>query len=402
MRHGDKLPNSMKSPKAILRLIGLAAFGSVAAMRMCDAMLIVLGQEFHASTGEASKVISAFALAYGALQLFYGPLGDRIGKLRVVVSATFACALFSALTALAPTLQTLIICRTAMGAAAAGIVPLAIAWVGDKVPYDKRQETLASLMGTTLTGMMVGQWFGGYAAETVGWRAAFMLLAGIFLVAAVILYRNTAAERGEHAGQAGNAASFMDSLRNSARLLGMPRVRWVLTVTAMEGALAYGTLAFMPIRLVQNFGFSLSNAGAVMVLFAVGGLTYSQNARRWLALLGEKGLALLGGLLFAACLAVLAWTHMAWLAAASCFFAGLGVYMLHNTLQTQATQMAPRSRGSAVSLFACVLFMGQSIGTLVIAESLDHGSLASAFSVAGLGLLLLGGWVSRHVQARTR
>ena len=392
----------MKSPKATLRLIGLAAFGSVAAMRMCDAMLIVLGQEFHASTGEASKVISAFALAYGALQLFYGPLGDRIGKLRVVVWATFACALFSALTALAPTLHTLVLCRAAMGAGAAGIVPLSIAWVGDKVPYDKRQETLASLMGATLTGMMVGQWFGGYASETVGWRAAFMLLAGIFLVAAFVLNRNTAAERGEYAGQAGNAMSLMDSLRASARLLGVPLVRWVLAVSALEGALAYGTLAFMPSRLVQNFGFSPSKAGAVMILFAVGGLSYSQFARRWLALLGEKGLALLGGALFAACLAVLAWTHLAWLAAGSCFFAGLGIYMLHNTLQTQATQMAPQARGSAVTLFACVLFLGQSVGTVVIAQSLDQGSLASAFSAAGLGLLLLGGLVSRHVQARTR
>ena len=62
--------------------IALAAFGSTASMRICDPMLITLGREFQVSTGDASAVISAFAVAYGVLQFFYGPMGDRIGKLR--------------------------------------------------------------------------------------------------------------------------------------------------------------------------------------------------------------------------------------------------------------------------------------------------------------------------------
>ena len=391
----------MNTHKTTLRLIGLAAFGSLAAMRICDSMLIALGEEFHVTTGDASQVISAFAVAYGVLQLFYGPLGERIGKVRVICFATFACALFSLVTALSPTLDLLILSRAAMGAAAAGIIPLSIAWVGDKVPYEKRQETLAGLLGATLSGMMAGQWFGGYAAQHLGWRPAFMVLAVIFLLAAVVLYRNTVAERNQPVAQASSTLSFAAYFRNCLGLMGLPRVRWVLGVTALEGALAYGSLAFFPSRLVENFGFSLSSAGAVMILFGVGGLFYSQLARRWLKLLGEKGLAMLGGLLFAVCLMVLAWARQPWLAASSCFFAGFGLYMLHNTLQTQATQMAPESRGSAVALFACSLFLGQSCGIVLVAACLDHGSMTGAMSVAGVGLLLLGVWISRHVQARS-
>ena len=77
-----------------LRLIGLTAFCSMASMRICDPMLIELGREFNVSTGDASQVISVFAIAYGLMQLIYGPLGDRIGKLRVITLATFACVLF--------------------------------------------------------------------------------------------------------------------------------------------------------------------------------------------------------------------------------------------------------------------------------------------------------------------
>ena len=38
---------------------------------------------------------------------------------------------------------------------------------------------------------------------------------------------------------------------------------------------------------------------------------------------------------------------------------GLGFYMLHNTLQTNATQMSPEARGTAVALFASIYFSGR-------------------------------------------
>ena len=383
-----------------LRLVALAAFGSMASMRVCDTMLLVLGQEFHVSTGSASRVISVFAVAYGAMQLFYGPLGDRFGKLRVIALATFAAALFSAMTSLAPTIELLVWSRAAMGAAAAGIIPLSIAWVGDQVAYDKRQETLARLMGATLSGMMAGQWFGGYATQTLGWRSAFMVLAAVLGVAATVLYRNTRTHPAPPAASAQGAISLPTYFRNTLCLLALPRVRWVLTVTALEGGAAYGALAFVPSRLVQAFGFSAAGAGGVMILFGVGGLLYSQLARRWLGWLGERGLALLGATLFTSCLVTLAWAKQPWLAAGSCFFAGLGLYMLHNTLQTQATQMAPEARGGAVTLFAFFLFMGQSLGVFVLAASLDHGSLPASFTVAGVAALLLGAWIARNVQPR--
>src|SRR3712207_7161731 len=41
---------------------------------------------------------------------------------------------------------------------------------------------------------------------------------------------------------------------------------------------------------------------------------------------------------------------------------GLGFYMLHNTLQTNATQMTPEARGTAVSVFSSALYIGQMAG----------------------------------------
>jgi predicted MFS family arabinose efflux permease len=377
-----------------LKLLGLAGFASMASMRIGDPMLVVLGQEFQVSTGEASGVVSVFAVVYGLMQLFYGPLGERFGKLRVVSLAVTACALFSAITAMSVNLPMLLVMRGLMGAAAAGIIPLSMAWVGDQVPYERRQETLAKLMSATVIGMMSGLWFGGFAADTLGWRSAFVLLAAMFTLAAVLLWR---ARQKSPAPAATQPPSLIASFRLTGQLLGTPRVRLILTVTAAEGALVFGAMAFMPTHLHQQFGLSVVAAGSVMMLYGVGGLLYSQMARRWLAWLGERGLVRTGAALVAVGLLVLAWGSGVWLGMLACLMTGLGFYMLHNTLQVQATQMAPAARGSAVTLFACSLFFGQSTGVLIMAQSVDMGWLSHAFTGAALGVVGLGAVVYRLV-----
>lgn len=385
-----------------LKLLGLAGFASMASMRICDPMLVVLGQEFQVTTGDASAVVSVFAVVYGVLQLFYGPLGERFGKLRVVSMAVLACALFSAITALSTNLPMLVIMRGFMGAAAAGIIPLSMAWVGDQVPYERRQETLAKLMSATVLGMMSGLWFGGFAADTVGWRGAFVLLAVMFGVAAVLLLHRLH-EQAKREAQLQTqsvpvaAPGLWAAFRLTGQLLGTPRVRWVLGVTAAEGALVFGALAFMPTHLHQQFGLSVVAAGSVMMVYGLGGLIYSQMARRWLAWLGERGLVRTGAALVAVGLLVLAWGSGVWLGMLACLMTGLGFYMLHNTLQVQATQMAPAARGSAVTLFACSLFFGQSTGVLIMAQSVDMGWLAYAFTAAAVGVTGLGVLVYRLV-----
>ncbi len=381
-----------------LWLISLAAFCSMASMRVCDPMLLTLSQDFEVTVGEASRVVSAFAVAYGCLQLFYGPLGDRVGKLRVINAAVLACAVFSLLTALASDFEWLVVARALMGASAAGIIPLGMAWVGDQVRYERRQETLARLMSATVTGMMAGQWFGGWAAQSLGWRSAFVVLSTLFALTAALLLVRMAPQR--RAAQEQTSGSYWGQALSGLALLRLPRVRWVLVVTALEGALAFGTLAFVPSQLEQQLGLSATLAGALMALYGIGGLLYSQMARRWLGWLGEHGLARLGGALVAAGLLLLAWAQHVAPAALGCLLAGLGFYMLHNTLQTQATQMAPQARGSAVTLFAGVLFFGQSAGVLLTAQTVDGGGLAWTYTVAALGMLALGLHVAGRVGGR--
>ena len=381
-----------------LRVMGLAGFASMASMRMCDPMLVVLGQEFHITTGEASQVVSVFAVAYGLSQLLYGPLGDRFGKLRVIFLAVSACALFSAITSQVTDFEVLVVLRGFMGAAAAGIIPLSMAWIGDQVAYERRQETLAKLMGYTVSGMMVGLWFGGFAAEHVGWRTALAVVSCVFAIAAGWLWRKLRQTPAMPAGAEPPTFSMASYFSNTWAMLRLPRVRQVLAVTAVEGALVFGAMSFAPTHLHQQFGLSVLVAGSVMMLYGVGGLVYSQLARRWLVWLGgERGLVRTGAASIVLGMLLLAWAQQPVWAMLACLATGFGFYMLHNTLQVQATQMAPASRGTAVTLFASGLFFGQSSGVVIMADSVDRGWLPYAFTVAAVGVALLGVFVQRLV-----
>lgn len=420
------------TPDAVpsLRAIQLVAFCSMVSMRLCDTMLGALAQDFGVSVGEAAGVIGYYAVAYGGMQLVYGPLADRVGKLRVILGAATACALIAALTALAPGLGWLLWGRAAMGGAAAGIIPLCMAWIGDRVRYDLRQETLARLLNATVLGLMLGQWFGGLAVQYLGWRSAFLVLAALFALSARhlqgFLHQQAKGDAGTQAAPARPAQalgagaggrppegqrpealerpsptlwrSLTASLQGTLRLLTLPRVRWVLTVSAIEGAMFYGCMAFAPVLLNQRFGVSPAAAGVLMLGVGVGGLLYSRWAGRWVRFWGERGLALLGGSLMVLGLLLWAWSPTPWAAALGSGAVGLGFYMVHNTLQTQATQMAPEARGTAVTLFACVLFMGQSLGVAVLSQVADHGLLSLGFSAAALILAVLCSLISRQLR----
>ncbi len=84
---------------------------------------------------------------------------------------------------------------------------------------------------------------------------------------------------------------------------------------------------------------------------------------------------------------VIAFSPVWWPSVPASLLAGFGFFMFHNTMQTNATQMAPAARGTAVSLFASALFMGQSIGVLLAAALV--GLLGSTAVIAlGSGVLV--------------
>jgi predicted MFS family arabinose efflux permease len=80
--------------------------------------------------------------------------------------------------------------------------------------------------------------------------------------------------------------------------------------------------------------------------------------RRLLALLGERGFALGAAVVLFVFYVALPFVPLWQAVGPLCALGGFGFYMLHNTLQTKATEMYPRARGTAISAFALSLFCG--------------------------------------------
>ena len=400
-------------PRLAFIALALAALASGVSMRLADALLPRLAREFGVSLGQAAQVVTVFAVAYGVAQMLFGPLGDRFGKYRVVGWACIASALAALACGWVNSHAGLLLARALAGVSAAAVIPLAMAWIGDVVPYAQRQPVLARFLIGQITGFGLGAWSGGFAAEHLDWRMPFFFAAALFALAGALMQWVRAGQA--HAGaplaawgmaspprQAGASASFGAALAampgEFGAVLARPWARAVVLAGLGEGATLYGAFPFIPAHLHHSLGLPLSSAGALVMLFALGGLGFALGAHALVRGLSQAQLVRWGSLTVLAAMLVIAAAPVWWWALPAYPAMGLGFYMMHNTLQTQATQMAPERRGAAVALFAAGFFSGQSLGVAAAGLALDHIGTAGVLVAGGVGMVAVGWNFNRQRQ----
>ena len=394
-------PAISPATRRTILLLSFATFASMAAQRICDAMLPELSRVFAVGLGQAAQVVSVFAITYGAAQLFYGPLGDRIGKFRVITFATLGCSIGSALAVAAGTLDMLVFARLLMALGAAALIPLSMAWIGDAVPSDQLQEMLTRTgLGSTL-GIVGGQLVGGLLTDALGWRWAFVFMTVLFGVVGSLLWLDLRRQRAPAAkAQAPvQSAPRLGFVTQALLIVTGPWSRIILLMALVEGAAGFGVLAIWASHLHRSLSLSLSLAGAIVALFGLGGMLYMAVGRHLIRRFGQQGLVLFGGGIVGVSALVLAYSPHWGPALPASLLAGFGFFMFHNTMQANATQMVPHARGTAVSLFSSSLFLGQSIGVVLAASLIDRIGTGAVIALGGAVMALEGvyfAWVLRR------
>ena len=376
----------------------MAAFASAANLRVCDPLLPQIADQLGVTVGAAAGMVTAFAIAYGVSQLAVGPIGDARGKLPMVVLGSVLTGLATMLCAAMPTLGSLMVARFVAGACAAAVIPLAMAWIGDVIPYERRQPILARFLSGQILGVVFGQAAGGLLGDWIGWRGAMLLLGAVHVAAGVLLFIDL--RRGPYLRITSGRTRWGDALASAIEMVGRPWVRVVLITVFLEGVVMFGAFAYIGAELHLRFGLSFAAIGAMLASFGAGAMIYSLSAGRIIARLGQRGLAAWGALLLATGYAALAVTPWLWTVAPAIATIGLGYYMLHNTLQTNGTQMAPDSRGLAISLFAISLFIGQAVGVSLAAPVMDRYGARPIFLLAAVALVAIAFWFRRQLIAR--
>ena len=379
-------------PIWLFAALSVAAFASSATLRIADSLLPEIAAEFTTTPGAAAAaVVTTFTLAYGGIQIAFGPIGDRFGKVHTIAVASLLSVLAQIGCAMAASLDQISLARIVAGATAGGVIPLCLAWIGDVVSFEDRQRVLARFLLGQIFGLASGQAIGGLIGDAFGWRASFLMLAGLYLLGGIAPFLSLRFRPALAGSGAMGPAGRIRPLEALAR----PRVRLVLTTVFLEGAAMYGAFSYAGTDLQQRFGVSVAASGLLLTAFAFGALGYALAVGRLVAAMSRARIALIGSLALALGFAAFALIPSLVVALAALFVIGFGFYMLHNSLQTEATQMIPEARGTALAMFAAMLFIGQAVGVALAGPFFDRLGGPSLYLAAAILLPLIAAGFAR-------
>jgi MFS transporter, YNFM family, putative membrane transport protein len=384
---------SSSSSRASLLVLGAAAFLVSADARVIDPLLKIIAAEFSVPKESAALTVSAYALPYGFCQLFYGPLGDRVGKVKVMAGAMLLFSVGTMLCAVVPNLWTFILLRFLTGIVAAAMIPLSLSYIGDKVPYEGRQAALGRFMSALMLGQIVSASGGGAFGEFLSWRGVFLVIGGAGVVVSLVLSRES-----RRVPEALTDRRF--SIEPFIALLRLPFARVLFPGVFLEAVFVFGGLAYLATSMLERFPFlGPGQVGLMLAGYGVGGLFYSSTVRKLVPRIGERGVLLLGGSLLCAGYLSMGAMPVWWMFVPAVILYGMGYYTMHGPLQTRATELNPKARGTAVALFAFTFFLGQGVGPVLMGQSIRLLGYATSFTIGGIALILLATWLRTRFAA---
>ncbi|MET7641458.1 MFS transporter [Streptomyces sp. NPDC005438] len=374
-----------------LRVLQLASFTSSFDRVMIAPLLVVIADEFGLSVADVTTAATVHLVGYGAMQLVWGLLSDRLGRVRMMRLALFVAAVASVLGAASGSLSALIAARAVAGATFAAVIPGALVYIGDTVPLRERQGPMTDLMRGTAVGAAAATVGAGVLVDVASWRLPFLAVGIAAAALAVALH-----------GLPEPAARATPGVR--APLAAVVRSRWALLVLSLalgEGFVMLAVLNFVPAALQESEGMSATAAGAVVALYGVGALVAAPLVKRLSVWVPRSRLIAAGGL--TAALSLCAFPVGPGLVAMLIGCAGLGCgwAFMHSSLQTWATDVVPHARAVTVSLFATVLFLGNSVGTLVGGRLLAVSRFQNiflGFALLGVPVVVAAMWGSRRYE----
>jgi predicted MFS family arabinose efflux permease len=373
-----------------LRLIiclGLASFASSVSMRALDPMLPIVASDLHVSLAQAAWLASAYSFPYAIMQLVLGPAADAFGKVRLICCALAGVTLGSMICVLAPEFGGVMAGRIIAGGSGGGVIPVAFALIGDRIPYAERQITLSRVLIISIAEHMTGAIGSGAIASLLGWRVVFLFAALLAAASLTVVYffLVSTEEQGERPKLGRAFASYLPVLTDRMALL-------IFGCVAVEGVLFFGIFPFLAPMLTLHGASNggMVAAGVVLAGFALGGVAYGAIARPVIKILGGLNMLRLGGLvagsIYLASAAPWPWQDISLMF----FVGGFGFYIMHNTFQLRATELAPSARGASLALFAASFFLGQGTGPILGAAVSQAWGYAVMYGGAGLLIMALG------------
>ncbi|MEV5836314.1 MFS transporter [Nocardia sp. NPDC052112] len=384
------------SPRAhtgrTLPVFVLSALLATGQMYIPIPLFTAMKADWNVGAGVMTWIISAFAFGYAGGFVLFGPLSDRYGHRRVLVTGMIVAAVVTLLTGLSFSAPIAVGLRVAQGLVVGSIPPAIMAYIATRITPAHRAVVTMSVATSFLAATVLAQIAAQAVVAAFPWRTMFIGSAVAFLALAFVLRAVMLddAPTGRDKPLAHSYAAIPAVLRIKALLP-------MLAAGALAMAVMVGVYTGIEITgLVKGSGELLAlRAGALPVMFALPLLAIP------LSRLTKPGQMVLGVLIAATAMVIATFegTHLAVLTILlAVLVGGLGV-IAPAVLQT-AGELGGEARAAASSVAMFSFYVGATAGPLVAATAAPHGFSVLAWTlaillVAALGLTLFGVRIQR-------
>lgn len=368
----------------------LAACTGAAALLQLDGTLITVAlpsvaHGLKVSSASTAIVLSAYFGAYALVLLPGGELVDRFGARRLALVGLALFALGAGLGAVVSSIGALVATRVVQGVGAGLVSPAALAGAVSGFPPERRGSALGIWGASAGVSNLVGPLLGGLLTVWLGWRADWWALVPLALIAALAIARQVPATL--HAEGAGMRESRVNRVVLAATL-----------VAALTFAVMIGCFYLASQYLQQSAGYSALGASAALVIVALLVGAAAPLAGRLVDEHGERMPAVLGFVLAAGGLAVLAIPGLpldSLVTILPLIPVGLGLGMLFVPTSRAALNATPRaSHGRTSAILSVGRLLGAGIGAglggLVLAGGTDASTVHGAMLLACILCVVVG------------
>jgi len=367
----------------VLAVICLSNFFAASGQRITEPVLPQIAADLSVDVKTAALLATAFALPWIVAQPIFGPLGDLIGKVRVIRFNIVLLVLSTLGGAFATTFPELFAARVLAGVATAGVMPVGFALTGDLTPASQRAISVGRIVGASMAGQLLGAVVAGLIGDMIGWRGVF-IGTGLAMFSSGVLVFVGLRGVNEPSASSFNVSAVLSNYRS---VFANPLAKVCFGAVFLEGIAIFGVLPYVAPLLVSVGEGRAIIAGFIVSGFALGAFSYSFLVPLFIARLSPRQLMVLGAVICTAGLLTFGALPPWPVQVAAFSLMGFGFYMLHNCIQVQMMELAPHARGSAVAMHASTFFMGQALGPVLFGLAL---SAAGAFlSTVAAGILLL-------------
>ena len=354
----------------MLFIFVLCGLASSLSNRSLDPLITLIARDFDVPVATAALMSSAYAFPYAFSQPILGPIGDFYGKALVLRSCLWLMTACMLGIMLAPNFHTMLTIRLIGGVAAGGIMPVTMALMGDRYPPNVRQLAIGRFLTAGLTGMVFGASVAGIMAVTIGWRS-FILLAMCFsLVASIGATFFLHLPKPPKA--AGAHLTLGHAIAGYSSIFGNPKALLCFGTVFTEGLMFYGATPFLGNLLEMSHQGTAREAGFTLGAIGVGGICYSLTLQWTLRLLKRTSMMTVGAVLLATGLVALAFSAPWQGLVAAYVVSGFGFMLLHNSIQAEVAELAPRNRASAFAMHSFSFFLGQAFGPIITGYGLGR------------------------------